>query len=390
MGVVNVNLANGQLGGVLQTADGVCGMVLTGAAEMGGYALGTPVLLTSLADLANAGITQGGNAFAYRQVKEYYDQAGTGALLYLMLLADTVKIDEFADYSYSAGAKTLMNYANGKIKLLGLMTDDTVCYGGGSPVDTTHAINNDVYGAANNMEAFAAHYTGIEQPFRCIIGGTSYTGTASDLIDVTSGTTNNRTAILIGDTASGAGACLGLALGRLSKIPVQRKISRTRDGSLNINAAYLGTAALETLASTVTAIEHSGFMTLKTYSNVSGYFFSGDETCSASTDDYHFLARGRVIDKAHVIAYATFVQEVDDEVLINTDGTLDSGYCSWLQQQIVNQINNTMVANKECSSCSCYIDPAQNILSTNQLNVVLKLQPVGYASDIEISLGFGV
>ena len=47
-----------------------------------------------------------------------------------------------------------------------------------------------------------------------------------------------------------------------------------------------------------------------------------------------------------------------------------------------------MTANKEISNVNCFIDPAQNILSTNQLNVVLKITPVGYASDIEISLGF--
>jgi hypothetical protein len=100
------------------------------------------------------------------------------------------------------------------------------------------------------------------------------------------------------------------------------------------------------------------------------------------------LARGRVIDKAHILAYTTFVQVVDDEVPVNADGTLDAGFCKWLSQQIVNQVNNTMTANKEISNISCYIDPAQNILSTNLLNVVLSITPVGYATDIVVSLGF--
>jgi hypothetical protein len=110
--------------------------------------------------------------------------------------------------------------------------------------------------------------------------------------------------------------------------------------------------------------------------------------CTATTDDYSMLARGRVIDKAHILAYTTFVQVVDDEVPVNTDGTLDAGFCKWLSQQIVNQVNNTMTANKEISSISCYIDPAQNILSTNQLSVVLNIVPVGYATNIEVVLGF--
>jgi hypothetical protein len=100
------------------------------------------------------------------------------------------------------------------------------------------------------------------------------------------------------------------------------------------------------------------------------------------------LARGRVIDKAHTLAYGTFVQVVDDEVPINNDGTLDAGYCKWLSQQIVNQINNTMTARKEISSVRCFIDPNQNILATNTLHVALSIIPVGYATNIEITLGF--
>ncbi len=103
---------------------------------------------------------------------------------------------------------------------------------------------------------------------------------------------------------------------------------------------------------------------------------------------FHFLARGRVIDKVHLLAYTTFVQEVDDEVSVNTDGTLDAGFCKWLSKQIENQVNNTMTANKEISAVSCFIDPAQNILSTSELKIVLRVTPVGYATDIEISLGF--
>jgi hypothetical protein len=51
-------------------------------------------------------------------------------------------------------------------------------------------------------------------------------------------------------------------------------------------------------------------------------------------------------------------------------------------------MNNTMTAGKEISSVSCFIDTTQNVLSTGVLNVVLKITPVGYASDIEVQLGF--
>ena len=386
MGNVNITLTNGQLGATLQTNDGVSGMVLTGNTEVGGYAVGTTVLVTSLDDLTSKGITVTHNPFAYRQVKEFYDEAGSGAQLYLMLVPSTMKVNQMADVSNANGAKKLLDYANGKIKLLGIMSNDDVVYT--TPPVITAGINPDVYTAATNMAVLANDYFLAEKPFRAIIGGTSYNLNSPTITDMTAGTSNSRTAILLADTVYGNGSCIGLFLGRLSSIPVHRKVSRVRTGALSNTAAFIGPTTLESDPLDPGIISSKGLITWSIFPNVSGYFFSGDDTCSATTDDYHFLARGRVIDKAHILAYTTFVQEVDDEVPVNDDGTLDAGFCEWLSKQIENQINNTMTANKEISSVDCVIDPSQNILSTNKLNVVLKIVPVGYASDIEISLGF--
>ncbi len=389
MGTVNITLANGQLGATLQTNDGITGMVLTGITDTGGYTAGTPLLVTSLANLTVQGITESANPFAWRQVKEYYDEAGAGAQLYLMLAPPTMKVSDMADHTNANGAKKLLNFAQGKIKVLGIMSDDAAVATTLTITTTvTHGLNQEVYNAATNMAVLASDFFAAQKPFRAVIGATSYNNNAASLTDLTAGTTNNRTAVLLGDTGTGIAACLGLLLGRISAIPVMRKVSRVRTGALSNIAAYLGTGALEGVLADAATIADKGFITWLMYPNVAGYFFSGDDTCSAVTDDYHYLAHGRVIDKAHILAYTTFVQEVDDEVPVNTDGTLDAGFCKWLGQQIINQINNTMTAGKEISSVDCLIDPAQNILSTNQLNVVLKIVPVGYATDIEISLGF--
>lgn len=389
MGIVNLTLANGQLGSTLQTNDGVAGMVLTGSEVVGTYTLGTPMLIKSLNGLNDYGIDSVNNIFGYRQVADFYTEAGEGATLYLMLVADTLSVADIADESNPDGAAKLLAFANGKIKLLGIMTDDAAyALATATTIDTTNTINADVYLAASRMEILARNYFQAQKPFRAVIGGTSYNDHTPSLIDLTGGTTNNRTAILIGNTHSGGSACIGLFLGRMAVIPVMRKVSRVRTGALSNNSAYIGTSPLNSVINDVAEISGKGYITFKTYANVSGYFFSGDDTCSAFTDDYHFLARGRVIDKVHILAYATFVQEVDDEVPVNADGTLDSGFCKWLSQQIENQVNNVMTVNKEISSVACIIDPVQNILSTNQLNVILRIVPVGYATNIEINLGF--
>jgi hypothetical protein len=387
MGSVNITLANGQLGATLQTNDGITGLIVTGVTE-GSYAAGTPILVTSMSAVVQAGITTTGNRFATRQLQAFYNQAGAGSQLYLMLVPPTMTVAEMADISNANGAKKLLDYADGKIKVLGLLSDDEAIDTEGGTITITNGLNSDVYTAATNMGILAASYFNSHKPFRAIVGGTSYTGVAADLTDMSAGTTNNRTAILVGDTVPGQAACMGVLLGVITSIPVQRKISRVRSGALSISSAYTGPISMESDTESPAVIAEKGYITFTTYANTSGYFFSGDPMCTAVTDDYGMLARGRVIDKAHILAYSTFVQVVDDEVPVNTDGTLDAGFCKWLSQQIVNQINNTMTANKEISKISCYIDPAQNILSTNQLKVVLSITPVGYATNIVISLGF--
>lgn len=388
MGSVNITLANGQLGAALQTNDGITGLVLTGVSESGGYTAGSPILVTSMSDVAVAGITNTNNPFAIKQLQEFYNQAGTGSQLYLMLVPTTMTVAQMADNSNPNGAKKLLEFAGGKIKVLGLLSDDDAITAGGGSITITNGLNADVYTAASNIRIMAQAYFVAQTPFRCVIGGTSYSGSPASLTDETAGTSNNRCAILIGDTVSGKAASMGLLLGVISSIPVQRKISRVRTGPLTNTAAYLHTTPLESATGDAAIISGKGFITFITYPNVSGYFFSGDPMLTATTDDYSMLARGRVMDKAHILAYTTFVQEVDDEVPVNDDGTLDAGFCKWLSQQIVNQVNTTMTANKEISAINCFIDPAQNILSTNELHVVLKITPVGYATDIEITLGF--
>jgi hypothetical protein len=367
------------------------GMVLTGVAETG-YTLGTPLLVTGLANLASQHITQTNNPFAYRQIKEFYDQAANGAQLYVMLVANTMTVASMADKTNNNGAVKLLQYAAGAIKVLGLMSDDTTV----TVSATTSGLNDDVATAITNAQSLANTYAGTQQPLRVAIGGTSYQGTAATLTNYASTGVTNRVAVVVGDTqpssehSAGKGAALGLLLGTLATVPVMRKVSRVRSGALTNTAAYLKTTAITdpSISSAPATIAGKGFITLQNYPNRSGYYWSGDPTLVVTTDDYAMLGRGRVIDKAQILAYNTFLDEVDDEVPVNSDGTMDAGFCKWLAQQIVNQINNTMTANREISNVVCFIDPAQNVLSTNKVNVVLKITPVGYATDIEISLGF--
>lgn len=381
---VNILIQNGTLGGLLQTEDGICGMVLTGVTE-GTYTVGNCVLLRGYNDAINLGLTTTNNAFALKHIDEFYDEAGEGAKLYLQLVPSSMTTSQMADITNATGAVKLIDFAGRTLRYLGLLRDTT-----GQTVTVTNGMDADIATAVNNAQTLANTYAGSPKnyPFRVILGGQNFNGLATDLLDGNT-LSRNRVAIVIGDTVSASkGAAVGLALGRKAKVPVQRNIGRVADGALNITQAFYGTTLVEQYTNT-DMIHDKRFICFRTFAGKAGYFFNDDPTRTSTTDDYAYLGRGAVIDKAQVLAYAIYVEEVNGEVPIDPgNGKMEAGYCAYLEELIERQLNGIMTANREISGCKTYVDPAQNVLANNKVSIVLRIVPVGYAKTIEVKLGF--
>lgn len=380
---VKILIQNGAIGGLLSFAEGVAGMIGTGVSVTDKITLGTPVTVYNLQEAIALGIESGGtNDAAYRQVKEFYDMAGPGAELNIMLVADTQDQADMVDTSNANGAKKLLNYAQGRIRLLFTFFKPP----GGYTLVATNGIDADVYAAMVNAQVLAKEYADANIPFRVILEGREFTGTASDLTDLTT-LTNNRTAILIGGSLNDKTCSTGLATGAAAALPVQRKISRVLNGAMPLIAAYVGTTKVDD-STQLGAIHDKGFITIRKFGSNGGYFFSSDHMACKNTDDYRFLARGRVIDKAHVITYATYVEEIDNDVLTISGGRLDPGVIKSLEDKIRRALQINMVGN--ISDVRVSIDPEQNVTTTNKLKIKLALIGVAYLGDIEVELGFGL
>ena len=89
---VRINYANGTLGQVAAMADGCLGMMALGAKEVTGddkFKLGKAYTLRKLADLEALGVTSENNPNLYRNVKEFYAEAGDGTELWLTGYAES-------------------------------------------------------------------------------------------------------------------------------------------------------------------------------------------------------------------------------------------------------------------------------------------------------------
>ena len=129
----------------------------------------------------------------------------------------------------------------------------------------------------------------------------------------------------------------------------------------------------------------------------SGYFVCDDHLATLVGDDYHSLARRRVVDKAYRIAYDTLLNYLKDEVACNGDGTIVAAVAKAWEADVVAAIANQMTSNGELGTdptdskdkgVKCEVDREQNVISTSKVKVGIAVKPYGYAKFIEATLGF--
>lgn len=375
---ISISIKNGQLGQALQTRDGVVGLVCTGAAT--NDSLNTPLLLTSLEDYLNLGATEAADAYVVKHVREFYQEAGKGSLLYLLLVPETQTMVQTVDLTVAAGAKKLLDYAQGEIKVLGVVRKPT-----GETSVPTNFFRADVISAIIGAEALLTEYRNRHTPIRILLGGR---------LDVTSNVpqdlkalTHNGVGVICGDTDDTSNnAAVGLVLGRVARTAVSASIARVKDGPLvGVENAYIGSVLSQDFSQRNVLIDR-GAITLTTYFQRSGYYLSDDQMAALPTDDYTNLVNGRVVDKAHRIAYQVYVQELHESVPVDTaTGRISPEVIKSLEGKMEQAVAVTMAG--EISGFDAYVDADQNVLATGKLVVNAAIVPFGYSRKIEVILG---
>ncbi|MFQ3578529.1 MAG: DUF2586 family protein [Bacteroidales bacterium] len=382
---INVQLSNGALGGVVATGDGVSGLVLSGAAVTDKIDLLDPVQLFSPTGLADYGITLANNPLAWKEVQAFYEKAPAGTELWLILYAPATSLASVCDKSQASNpVKLLLDSAEGRVRLLGI---NKILESNYVPT-LTNQIDQDVITAITNLQNLLNDYFVANKPCRALLPAQCWTGVTAGLFNPRQNTTNRVGVVMSADATynTWANANIGETLGRAAGIQVHRNIGRVKDGSMSTTAFFTdGKAALDHEDKWNTLADYGYIFKMK-YFGKNGYFFHSDPMAVAITNDYNSLSLGRTIDKAQTIAYQTYIDELNDNVLVTEEGTLDGGVIAYLEGRIENAVNQLMAG--EISSFRVFISPNQNILSTKKLAVTMRIIPQGTIGEIDIELGF--
>ncbi|MGV0830326.1 DUF2586 family protein [Empedobacter brevis] len=378
---ITFNILNGGLNYSTGVVQKIPALIVTGVTVAQKVTIGQSYQVFSLKDAETLGITEAENPFAYKHIKAFYDVAGSGVELWLMLVSDATTLTQITDKTQEYASKLIAD-AKGKVRVLGLVKKST----GAEEIE--NGLDADVTTAVINLQALADECADKYMPFRAIVSGNSFSGTVADLKDYKE-TDLNRVHLLISNNDGSKEASIGLELGRLASIPAQRSVARVKDGAIEpLKAYFTNGQAVETLANAMEAIHAKGYTFLRSFAGRSGYYFSDDQTLTKDTDDFKTLANGFVMDEAVLIAYDTLIEELSDEVPLTETGNIHPALIKSWQNNIEENITSLMISQGKLSGVKCEIDTNQNIVSTGVMNVIIKLLPVGYAKEIEVQIGF--
>lgn len=391
---VNIKFENGNLGTVATNPDGVCGIVSNAVAVGTTFELNKHYVLFSLAAAQMLGIINSvDNHELYKTIKEFYDEAGTGTELWIYGVAKTRTLDQLVTDS-----QLLLDASNRRISAVIIKYAPAV-----ADVAVTAGLRTGFSATLASAQAIAVDYTINKiHPIVYFIEGYNFTGVAQDLVGFELAT-NNRVCVLIGDTETrtgtyaSKGAAVGVLGGRFAQNQVNTNIGRVKDGALKPLSFFIKDTAVEQY--NVAALHDKGFVTLRTHVGKPGYYFSDDLMACTVEDDYHYLARRRVIDKAFRLANATLTNYLLDDLNLTADGKISPIVAKVIEADIVRVIAQEMTRNGELSAditkpndtgVQAQIDLTEVIATTSKIKGTVQVKPKGYARFIEFSLGYDI
>lgn len=380
---VKIILGNGNLARVQSLDDGVSGLLLPGKAIAGKLELNKHYTLGSVRDLASLGITKENNPIAYKDILAFFTSVGGSAELHLLVTEESKTLSEMCSVEDGSPLRKLVAGGSGRIRLVGINHGPYQS----EPVELS-PINADMIAAITAAQSVADSFTKEIQPFRVLLPALDWNGTTEELYKPREASANRVGVVLAADEIINgkASAAIGQVLGRAAKIKVHQSIARVRDGSIAATGYLMDGKTPEDHYADRDALDAAGYIFYRTFAAKNGYYLNDDPMCAPLTDDYSNLYLGRVIDKAILVAYTTYIDSIMDNIVVDEDGLIPSHICKSFEQMIIRAVGAQM--GDEISGFEAYVNPSQNVLLNGVLDIECKIIPQGILREINVNLSF--
>jgi hypothetical protein len=356
---ISISLLNTQTGTPISN-DGIFVLVCHGTA-VSGFSLDTMYLLSALSDLdtlnINAAYDTTNAVNIYKQVSQFFAEAGAGAKVWLLGVA---KATAMSTYIAAEAFKTLIRGtvvadANNLVKGIG------ICYKKISATQSSTDFDSDAILCVPAIEVVikALFAEGIST-----FAAVDMTNMSTTITPTTIGTYATKVCPqvcpVITGFDSGGNAAVGAYMGRLAKSSVGVSPGKVNDGAIGSTTMYL-TNGVNVNSLTLANFSDLGtkqFVFARTWFNQSGYYWNDGATADLASNAFSVVEFNRIANKLTANALYFFTQEIGSNLPVASDGSLDSVYCVAKQGQFKSTYINPLINNGDISNATLTVTGA--------------------------------
>lgn len=305
-----------------------------------------------------------------------------GITLYVGLFAKPTG----GNYTFSE-IKTMQNYAGGALRQVAVWCGHKEL----SPGDLTA------------LQGIATYLQEYDRPLS--IGYAPKVTSVTSMPSNLAGAGKCNVSVVIGQAGKGVGADLyaeaantgkasvsglGVWLGITSKAAVHQSIASVENFPTGVDLPAFGDGTLlrDLDTAIIESLDTSRFLFFVTYDGFADSYFNDSHTMDDATSDYAMIESVRTMDKA--------VRGIRKALLPKLGGTLyvdaETGQLASYEVEYLTTIANKPLEDMqkagELSGLLVEIDPDQDVLSSSELEIVIKQVPVGVLRRIKCKIGF--
>lgn len=385
MNSLTIKRENGNVPRTLAGKDHISGLIAyINPTDIPAYWSSDHVKALSTIDAAEAvGIKADAEAWSIRvlhyQLTQIY-RLNDGIELYVGIFAKT-------DLPTFKEIKTVQNYANGSCRQIAIWDGMT------APTAANIAL---LHSVADALDLENAPLSILYAPMV-----SSY-----NALPINLSVSYNRVSVIIAQDGEGTAASLytdavlnkakytvsaiGIALGHLSSASVQESISWVKKFPSGISLPALGDGTLVRSIdkADLEKLDTNRYLFLTPIVGVTGSYWNDSSNMDNSTSDYAFIENVRTMDKAARGIRTYVTPELGGNVYIDeTTGKMQAYTCEHLETT-ANKALEDMAKSGELSGYVAQVNPEQDVLSTSEVEIVIKNVPVGVIRRIKCRIGY--
>ena len=286
-----------------------------------------------------------------------------------------------------AEIKTVQNFADGRIRQIGVWCGDRVP----SEDDLTA-----IQGQAATLEAQGAELSVVYAPKVANVKpiSTSLAGGGKCRVSVVIGQAGSGTgAELYKDKTNAAKASvsgLGVVLGLISKAKVHQCIAWVKEFPTGISLPAFGDGTLlrDMDKALVEQLDTARYLFFVTQQGQSGSYMNDSHTMDSAISDYASIESVRTMDKGARGVRAYLIPELGGNVYVDADTGKLASYTVAHLETVAGHALEDMEKAGELSGYKAEIDPDQDVAASSTVDIVLKKVAVPVMRHVRIKIGF--